>query len=201
MTLSAPSTAAQLKFKVIKRDKTSSDFNGEKITESIFKAAQTVGGKDRNLAVALTELIVEKLSKEFSAENPPTTERTPAMRLKDQPTFEAAVLSNIDTGYGAAALLYAALWAGEMERELASGAALEAVADDCSHRADDQLGSYGVTEFQHGCAVGLLSAAWEHGEQLRRWHNLKTQIHDEGEKANESGAVLNPALVTLERKS
>ena len=41
----------------------------------------------------------------------------------------------------------------------------------------------------------MLSQVWEHGEELRRWHNLDTQIHDEGEKANDEGSVLNPALL------
>jgi hypothetical protein len=44
----------------------------------------------------------------------------------------------------------------------------------------------------------VLASCWEHGEELRRWHNLKTQIRDEGEKANESGGVLNPALLNIE---
>jgi deoxyribonuclease V len=49
----------------------------------------------------------------------------------------------------------------------------------------------------NGCAMSILSQVWVHGEQLRRWHNLKTQIRNEGEKANESGGVLNPALLSL----
>jgi len=36
--------------------------------------------------------------------------------------------------------------------------------------------------------------------ELRQWHNLKTQIKDEGEKANASGGVLNPALLTISPK-
>jgi len=38
---------------------------------------------------------------------------------------------------------------------------------------------------------------WAHGEALRLWHNLKYQLRDEGEKANETGGVLNPALLNL----
>jgi len=33
----------------------------------------------------------------------------------------------------------------------------------------------------YGAAVAILSKVWKHGEELRRWHNLKTQIGDEGE--------------------
>ena len=42
-------------------------------------------------------------------------------------------------------------------------------------------------------AGGLL----KYGDQLRRQHNLKTQLGNEGEKANESGGVLNPALLSI----
>jgi hypothetical protein len=38
---------------------------------------------------------------------------------------------------------------------------------------------------------------YELDEELRRWHNLRTQIGDEGEKANEDGGVLNPALLRV----
>jgi len=35
---------------------------------------------------------------------------------------------------------------------------------------------------------------------LRKWHNIKTQIGNEGEKANASGGVLNPALLNISAK-
>jgi hypothetical protein len=63
-----------------------------------------------------------------------------------------------------------------------------------SHTADTD----GITGFMYGAAVAVLAKCWEHGEQLRRWHNLVTQVGNEGEKANESGAVLNPALLNIE---
>ena len=68
------------------------------------------------------------------------------------------------------------------------------VANECSNEADTE----GITGFMYGAAVSVLASCWEHGEELRRWHNLKTQIRDEGEKANESGGVLNPALLNIE---
>ena len=46
-------------------------------------------------------------------------------------------------------------------------------------------------------AVSTLSKVWEHGEELRRWSNLDLQIGNEGEKANESGGTLNPALLNV----
>jgi hypothetical protein len=55
----------------------------------------------------------------------------------------------------------------------------------------------GITGFMYGWSVGCLSRAWRHGEQLRRWHNKGTQIGNEGDKANETGGVLNPAILRI----
>jgi len=76
---------------------------------------------------------------------------------------------------------------------MANGETVEDCADTASHLADSE----GITGFMYGCAVAILAKVWVHGEALRRWHNLKTQLRDEGEKANESGGVLNPALLNL----
>jgi hypothetical protein len=66
-------------------------------------------------------------------------------------------------------------------------------ASACSQAADDE----GITGFMYGCAVGCLARAWVYGEALRRWHNKDTQIGTEGDKANASGGVLNPALLNI----
>lgn len=76
---------------------------------------------------------------------------------------------------------------------MAEGSTLAAVAHDASVWADDE----GITGFMYGCAVSILSQVWTHGDALRRWHNLNTQIGKEGERANETGGVLNPALLCL----
>jgi hypothetical protein len=93
--------------------------------------------------------------------------------------------------YGSAVVRFADKWARLMQVRLRAGGKLDEIADAASHDADDE----GITGFMYGCAVSLLSRCWERGEALRQWHNLKTQIGDEGERANESGGVLNPALL------
>lgn len=55
----------------------------------------------------------------------------------------------------------------------------------------------GITGFMYGCAVSGLAKFWKHGEQLRRWHNKDSQLGTEGDEANESGGVLNPAILTI----
>lgn len=114
------------------------------------------------------------------------------MKLKDAAGWQKGLDNNRD-GYGAAVFKYAERWADLMEEAMAGGAKLRDVAKDLSHKADTE----GITGFMYGAAVSILSQAWEHGEELRRWHNLDTQIQDEGERANESGGTLNPALLNI----
>jgi hypothetical protein len=98
--------------------------------------------------------------------------------------------------YGRRCYTYAADWAHLMEAAMAKGATI----GDCARDASRQADTDGITGFMYGAAVSILSHCWTHGEELRRWHNLETQIGTEGEKANESGAVLNPALLRVEPK-
>lgn len=114
------------------------------------------------------------------------------MKLKDEAGWNEGRAHNQD-GYGKAIFDYAEAWADLMEARLADGAKLEQIAEQTSHEADAE----GITGFMHGAAVTVLAHCWEHGEELRRWHNLKTQIHTEGERANEEGGVLNPAIMTI----
>jgi hypothetical protein len=102
-------------------------------------------------------------------------------------------LANNEDGYGRAVYRYASEWATRMEAEIAKGKTVAEVAKDASRDADDE----GITGFMYGCAVSILAHAWKWGEDLRRWHNLDTQIGAEGEKANASGGVLNPAILNI----
>ena len=58
----------------------------------------------------------------------------------------------------------------------------------------------GLSGFQAGCVASLVSQVAPRGEEFRVWWNLHTQIKDEGEKANVSGGILNPALMTFAEK-
>lgn len=114
------------------------------------------------------------------------------MTLKNADAWWEFVANNQDS-YGNAAIRFTDRWARLMEWKMSQGVALEDCASEMSHLADNE----GITGFMYGCAVGILSHVWKHGEELRRWHNLDTQIGDEGERANDSGSVLNPALLTI----
>jgi len=115
------------------------------------------------------------------------------MNLKDAEEWEKSRANNTDP-YGKATLDFAERWAELMEQRTAGDMGLlSSVAKGASHDADIE----GITGFMYGCAVNVLAVVWEHGETLRQWHNLDTQIKDEGERANASGGVLNPALLVL----
>lgn len=113
-------------------------------------------------------------------------------KLKDEAGWKLSVEKNQD-GYGSGVIRFAARWANLMEAKMAKGAKLKDIADKCSHEADVE----GITGFMYGAAVSTLSQVWEHGEELRRWHNKSTQLGNEGDEANENGGVLNPALLSI----
>lgn len=114
------------------------------------------------------------------------------MKFSDEAFWNEGKANNTDF-YGAGVYAYAEAWANLMEKKMSEGKKLEDIAKHASHEAD----TMGITGFMYGCAVSILSKCWEHGEALRRWHNLDTQIGKEGEKANETGGVLNPALLSF----
>lgn len=114
------------------------------------------------------------------------------MQFSDEANWSKFVEVNNDP-YGAACVRYAKAWADQMETMMADGAPVEQCAKQASHDADTE----GITGFMYGCAVSMLAQCWKHGEALRRWHNKDTQIGTEGDRANESGGVLNPALLNI----
>jgi hypothetical protein len=114
------------------------------------------------------------------------------MKIGNQENWDKWVEGNKD-GYGSAIIRYAEAWANIMEIKMGGGEKIEDIAKEASHTADTE----GITGFMYGAAVHVLFTSWEHGDELRRWHNLDTQIGNEGEKANENGGVLNPAVLNI----
>ena len=105
--------------------------------------------------------------------------------------------NNKNDPYGESVMVFSKAWAERMETKILEYPTLEfgIIADQTDGAANKKAG--GITGFQYGCAVSLLSDVWVYGETLRRWHNLKTQIGTEGIEANNKGGVLNPALITI----
>lgn len=114
------------------------------------------------------------------------------MEIKDREAWKAWVDKNQDP-YGKAVIDYAKRWADLMEERMANGENLEEIAKETSNEANTD----GITGYMYGAAISVLHTSWKHGEQLRCWHNIDIQIKDEGEKANEKGTVLNPAILSI----
>lgn len=124
------------------------------------------------------------------------------MKLKRgmEKKYAKYVKMNSRDDYSKGVVTYTERWAALMEKAIGKQTisnavehTIRSVAKDTSHDADKE----GITGFMYGCAVQALAQFWVHGEILRRWHNLDTQIKNEGEKANESGGVLNPAILVM----
>lgn len=96
--------------------------------------------------------------------------------------------------YSRGCVEYSERWAALMEVAVSDGEAIE----DCAKRTSLEADTEGITGFMYWAAVSILSQAWVFGEELRLWHNLEVQIKNEGEKANEEGGVLNPAILVIE---
>lgn len=88
--------------------------------------------------------------------------------------------------YGKGIITYLEKWADLMEEKLAEGHKLVDIAQETSHKANEE----GITGFMYGAATNILSQVWEHGEELRVLHNAKY---------GHSGAgCVNPAIITVE---
>jgi hypothetical protein len=68
---------------------------------------------------------------------------------------------------------------------------------DLITRADTDIEAGGITGFMAGAVAAMVSKCHSRGEEFRRKWNCDTQIGDEGDKANESGGILNPALLKI----
>ncbi len=55
---------------IIKRDGRTVAFSKSKITDAIFKAAESVGGRDRTLSEKLTQYVAEELERKFGSQTP-----------------------------------------------------------------------------------------------------------------------------------
>ena len=112
------------------------------------------------------------------------------MDFADVEKWNDFVSKNKD-GYGGGVISFAKRWAKLMQVEIADGAKIEDIAQRTSHDADNE----GITGFMYGCAVSTLAETWEHGEDLRKWHNKKYQ--PENNQANDNDCVVNPAVLTI----
>ncbi len=119
------------------------------------------------------------------------------MPITNQEKWDECVRINTDP-YGGACVAVAR----EAMRMLDEG--FELKGHDDTHKlicdADDASKAGGITGFMAGAAASMISSYHSRGEEFRKLWNTRHQINDEGDKANESGSVLNPALLSIETK-
>ena len=92
-------------------------------------------------------------------------------------------------GYGKAALDYAECWAKLMQIEIAKGETIS----KCYDYTQNGLGFLGITGFQFGCAVSILSQTWKYGDELRKVHNKKYGVSEDKKR------TVNPAILTISK--
>lgn len=108
------------------------------------------------------------------------------LELSDADGWKKSREVNSD-GYGGAALDYAEGWAKLMQKEIANGKTVA----ECYEPTQKGLGFLGITGFQFGCAVSVLSHTWKHGDELRKAHNKKYGVSEDVQ------GTVNPAVLTL----
>lgn len=123
--------------------------------------------------------IKEKAEYEAALSSAPEMERNEA-------EWQKGIAAQKGDGYGLGVYGFAEAWARLMQAKMTEGKSIAESAEACCSVADK---GYGITGFMYGAAVSVLSHCWKHGEELRLWHNLKTQLRDEGERANKDGGV------------
>lgn len=120
--------------------------------------------------------------------------------LKDPEGFAKGQAKNTDP-YGACIYRYAERWMALMEERFnARGNAAVTIEDFLKEHASklsQEADVEGISGFMYGAAANIIAHTWTYGESFRRRYNLDTQIGNEGEKANESGGTLNPALLNI----
>jgi len=116
------------------------------------------------------------------------------MNLKNPEEWKRWVESNTDP-YGSTCVKV-----GQRVMELLDKGEPIVSARDLVHQADREVGN-GITGFMAGAVAAMVSGCHERGEEFRQKWNTETQIQNEGDFANASGGVLNPALMSVQEKT
>lgn len=98
-------------------------------------------------------------------------------------------LDNNQDFYGRGVYDFAVRWADLLEADIeAVGDAKKAIVANAKKRSRE-ADTDGITGFMYGCAMSILSQAWEYGEILRKWHNKEYGYEGDG--------CVNPAILTI----
>lgn len=100
------------------------------------------------------------------------------MRIKKGLENEYASFRDMNTKdvYSTGVISYAERWCDMMEQRIDKGMSVDCAATETKYIADTE----GITGFMYGCAVNTLCKFWEHGDELREWHNQKHNYDEQG---------------------
>ena len=119
-----------------------------------------------------------------------TVDESSELEFKDdeaKASWEKWVEINSNDDYSSGVVTYARRWAKYMQHLMTKhNKPLHQIANKASHVSDID----GITGFQYGVAVAILSKCWKYGEELRKWHNKEYGQED-------CDGVVNPALLTI----
>lgn len=116
---------------------------------------------------------------------------SPAFAVKEgteQACYEF-IRNNRHDQHSSGVLRYMNRWAAMMETEMAGGATIAEAAERTNHTADTE----GITGFMYGHAVRGLCNYWQHGEELRQWHNQQYGYSGDG--------LINPAIIRISEET
>jgi len=84
---------------------------------------------------------------------------------------------------------------GVVKATVAVGKALD-LGKTCE-QSEKEMNGFGITGFMAGCVAQWIAYFHPRGDEFRKWWNVKQQVSHEGEEANKSNGVLNPAILTV----
>jgi hypothetical protein len=145
----------------------------------------------------------ERLWEQWQANNPPPWHKDSGEPFTYDPRTwpgDVVVRFPVEDLYGVAIVYAAGQWADAMDEVIDQHGHqdFKDVAVPTFEALNQSLGQWELNAVQYSACVAVLSHTWEHGEQLRRWHNLSVQVGTEGEEANESGGILNAGVILEE---
>lgn len=94
--------------------------------------------------------------------------------------YNKFVCKSKDSSYTRGIFNFCVAWANKIEEKMAKGAVLADIADDSEMECYKEDPSLDVTGHMYSCAISILSSCWEHGDELRKWHNDKYHYQGDG---------------------
>lgn len=115
------------------------------------------------------------------------------MKIKkgQEEKYSKYVEINSTDGYSYGVVKFGLKWANLMEEcfEQNKDKDIKTLIIENAERLGNKADTEGITGFMYSAAISALSEFWEHGEELRKWHNKEYGYEGDG--------IVNPAILTI----